>query len=61
MSIEIKKNKETEATSQIIHCPRCSIKMPKVRQSKSIQQMMSGGWNCPKCECEMDKFGNEVR
>ena len=43
-----------------VNCPKCGEKMPTVREPKSISQAFWGGWTCPKCGCEMDKWGNEI-
>ncbi|GMM87027.1 hypothetical protein MTsN2n4_42570 [Pseudoalteromonas sp. MTN2-4] len=43
-----------------VNCPKCSAKMPALRIPKSVQQLMWGGWTCPKCNCNMDKFGKEL-
>ncbi len=39
-------------------CPGCGEKMPAIRVPENVQQLMWGGWTCPKCGCQMDKFGN---
>jgi hypothetical protein len=41
-------------------CPQCDEKMPALRIPKNIQQLVWGGWVCPKCDCKMDKFGKEI-
>jgi len=43
-----------------VNCPECSEKMPALRIPKSMQQIMWGGWTCPKCDCKMDKFGKKL-
>jgi len=43
-----------------VRCPRCGTAMPLVRKPTSGQQMMWGGYTCPKCGCEMDKYGKEI-
>ena len=43
-----------------VFCPQCGEKMPNVRQPTSARQAMWGGWTCPKCGCEMDKWGKEI-
>ena len=42
-------------------CPRCGEKMPflGIRKPTSLQQSFWGGWTCPKCGCEIDKWGRE--
>ena len=41
-------------------CPRCQTAMPSVRATKSLNQALWGGWSCPNCGCELDKWGREV-
>ena len=43
-----------------ISCPRCNAELPKVRKPRSFQQSMWGGWTCPTCGLEVDKWGREV-
>ncbi|WP_193332503.1 hypothetical protein [Pseudoalteromonas ulvae] len=43
-----------------VFCPKCDEKMPALRIPKNIQQLMWGGWTCPKCDCKMDKFGKKI-
>ena len=43
-----------------IRCPRCGERFPPVRKPMSSQQALWGGWICPKCGCEVDKWGREV-
>jgi hypothetical protein len=46
--------------TRTVFCPRCQTKAPLVRVPKNTRQLMWGGWTCQKCECEFDKYGNEV-
>lgn len=41
-------------------CSRCQTSMPSVRVPKSFRQAMWGGWTCPNCGCEIDKWGREI-
>jgi hypothetical protein len=41
-------------------CPRCSAKVPRIREPKSIHQALWGGATCSVCGCEMDKWGKEL-
>jgi hypothetical protein len=41
-------------------CPRCRRAMPSVRVPKSLNQALWGGWTCPNCSCQMDKWGREI-
>ena len=43
-----------------VTCPKCSEPMPRFRKPKNERQALWGGWTCPKCGCEMDKYGVEV-
>lgn len=43
-----------------VNCPRCGAPVPKIRQPKSRYQKLWGGWNCEKCGCELDKWGNSI-
>jgi hypothetical protein len=41
-------------------CPRCGAGLPPVRVPTSFRQAMWGGWTCPKCELEVDKWGQPL-
>ena len=43
-----------------VSCPRCNTVLPKVRKPRSRQQAMWGGYTCPTCGLEIDKWGREV-
>ena len=43
-----------------VSCPRCGRAMPRVRRPRNLRQVLWGGWTCPDCGCEMDKYGKEV-
>ena len=43
-----------------VSCPKCNEKMPALRIPQNLQQLMWGGWTCPKCDYKMDKFGKET-
>jgi hypothetical protein len=43
-----------------VNCPRCGTVMPLVRKPTSVEQATWGGWTCPSCGCEMDKYGKEI-
>jgi len=45
---------------QRVSCPRCQEKMPAARAPRNARQMLWGGWTCPRCGCEMDKWGKEI-
>jgi hypothetical protein len=40
-------------------CPRCGTRLPMIRKPASAEEMMWGGWTCPKCGCKVDKYGRE--
>jgi hypothetical protein len=42
-------------------CPRCEEELPLVRKPANRRQLLRGGWTCPKCSCEVDFRGREVR
>ncbi|HJZ56982.1 MAG TPA: hypothetical protein VKE74_18580 [Gemmataceae bacterium] len=41
-------------------CPNCDAPLPAVRKPKNFQQVLWGGWTCPECGCQIDKWGREV-
>ena len=43
-----------------VNCPACGSPMPRIRQPKSLRQALWGGGTCPKCGCEMDKWGRLI-
>ena len=43
-----------------VDCPRCGQRMPTLRMPSGLHQLMWGGWTCPNCGCEMDKWGKAV-
>lgn len=38
-------------------CPNCGTKLPAVRIPKTLKQALWGGWTCPTCGTESDKWG----
>lgn len=40
-----------------VSCPDCGMAARPVRMPKSSCQAMWGGYTCPHCRCEMDKWG----
>lgn len=38
-------------------CGRCGEAMPVVRMPASWRQALWGGWTCPRCGHELDKYG----
>jgi len=43
-----------------VNCPKCTNRMPIVRNPTSTHQALWGGWTCAFCGCEMDKYGKEI-
>lgn len=43
-----------------IYCPECGFKAPKIRIPKNSRQFLWGGCTCKACNCEFDKYGNEI-
>ena len=43
-----------------VFCPKCAEPMPRIRRPKNERQRLWGGWTCPKCGCEMDKYGVDI-
>ena len=41
-------------------CPKCGQRTPTFRVPTSLHQMMWGGWTCPSCGCELDKWGKAL-
>ena len=42
-----------------VDCPVCDEPMPAVRIPKNLSQMVWGGWTCPECGAEVNKWGRE--
>ena len=43
-----------------VFCPKCAEPMPMIRRPRNERQRLWGGWTCPKCGCEMDKYGVDI-
>ena len=43
-----------------VSCPKCNTAFPQVRKPRSVRQRMWGGWTCPNCGVEVDKWGREI-
>jgi ssDNA-binding Zn-finger/Zn-ribbon topoisomerase 1 len=58
------KNKENKSKWSInpdrVNCPDCGEPMPRVRRPRTMKQALWGGWTCPKCGCDMDKWGEKT-
>jgi transposase len=42
-------------------CPKCKTKLPVFRSPHNSREMLWGGWTCPKCRTEIDRWGNVIR
>lgn len=42
--------------SSDLKCPKCDAGLPTTRTPKNFRQMMWGGWTCPGCGTELDKW-----
>lgn len=42
-----------------VSCSRCNTSLPKTRPPRSLHQRLWGGWTCPSCGAEIDKWGRE--
>ncbi len=43
-----------------VQCPSCGTQMPRVRTPSSGSQALRGGYACPQCKCDMDKWGRPL-
>lgn len=43
-----------------VYCPICKTKLPIIRKPLNERQKQYGGWTCPNCTTELDKYGDEV-
>lgn len=43
-----------------VYCPSCGTKQAFIRKPKNSRQAMYGGSTCPKCNTEMDKYGQMI-
>ena len=43
-----------------VNCPRCNYPLPRVRRPRNERQRLWGGWTCPRCATEVDKWGARV-
>jgi hypothetical protein len=42
-------------------CPWCRRSLPVLRKPKTARQLFFGGWICPHCEAESDRWGQLLR
>jgi hypothetical protein len=43
-----------------VECPNCGAVMGRVRMPTSGEQAMWGGYTCPTCKAELDKWGRRI-
>jgi hypothetical protein len=43
-----------------VACPKCNTQLSYTRVPASPRQALWGGYTCPKCGCEVDKWGREI-
>jgi len=46
--------------SHDVRCPECNHSLLTRRRPKSFRQFMWGGWTCPGCGIELDKWLNRM-
>jgi len=43
------------------HCSACGESLPRFRNKPAnLRQLLWGGWNCPNCNCQLDRRGQRV-
>lgn len=42
-------------------CAQCSAPMPALRKPANLRQALWGGWTCPQCGTENDKWGRQIK
>jgi predicted RNA-binding Zn-ribbon protein involved in translation (DUF1610 family) len=43
-----------------VECPSCGVVLGRVRMPNSREQALWGGYTCPACRSELDKWGRRV-
>jgi hypothetical protein len=43
-----------------VSCPCCKAPLAQVRLPRSFRQAMWGGYTCPACGAEVDKWGRQI-
>lgn len=41
-------------------CPGCVTPLARLRRPSSVRQALWGGYTCPSCHREIDKWGREI-
>lgn len=50
----------TGASWALITCPRCGARVPMAQWARSINQVLRGGWTCPACGFQVDRWGRPI-
>ncbi|PKD42641.1 hypothetical protein [Rhodohalobacter barkolensis] len=58
--MKILKEKKWGINFETVNCPQCDERMSKTRTPDNLRQLLWGGWKCPVCGCEMDKWGKPI-
>ncbi|MGH9820487.1 MAG: hypothetical protein ACRD43_09995, partial [Pyrinomonadaceae bacterium] len=56
-----KRRGEFGVNLRLATCSKCGTYLPFRRVASSIRQTLFGGWNCPTCGTELDKWGKELK
>ena len=43
-----------------VTCPCCNNSLPRIRNPRSLRQALWGGYTCPVCGVEVDKWGRAI-
>jgi hypothetical protein len=43
-----------------VSCPSCNLALPPIRRPASLRHILWGGWTCPSCGVEIDKWGRQM-
>ena len=43
-----------------VSCPNCNKDLSQIRLPKSLRQVLWGGYTCPACGTEIDKWGRRI-
>jgi hypothetical protein len=43
-----------------VSCPRCATPLPRLHWPRNGRQTLWGGYSCPHCRCEVDKWGRPL-
>ena len=47
-------------TLKNVKCPNCHLQQSFFRLPKNKSQILFGGYTCPNCNTELDKFGTKI-